>query len=199
MTKRLLVLWGALSLFLSMAQAALAVPPNPFSPYGIVKVNGANVAPNTSINASCGGQVYGQTTQITLYNGDTWYSNLDIVGDDPDTPAKDGCYSNETVTFAIAGHVADQTAPWVGTSYQLDLTASIGPACFYADVEPNADHSNPALCDGDVDIADIARVAGCWNQLPGPPACPAGLDVDGTGLIDVMDLTVVAIEWPWPD
>ena len=37
----------------------------------------------------------------------------------------------------------------------------VAPSCNYADVQPNADHSNPALCDQDVDIADIQRIAGC--------------------------------------
>lgn len=282
-------------------------PPPPFSPYGIVKVNGANVPLGTHIGAWCGGIHYGQTTEITLYNSKTWYSNLDVRGDDPDTPAKDGCYANETVSFQIAGLLAQQTASWASVGPRLDLTAAgtlatptptpthtptptpvpgasatptptptptlvvtstptrtptltaepgatatatptstptashtptvtptvtpaptntptvtltatwtptITPTAthtptatptatplaprYFADVEPDADHNNPALCDGDVDIADAQRIAGCWNQPIGP-ACPAGLDLDQSGVIDILDVIVDVNEWGWPD
>jgi hypothetical protein len=65
-------------------------------------------------------------------------------------------------------------------------------------VHPNADHGNPDLCDGDVDVADTQRVASCWLQEVGP-ACPQTLDFDLSGTIDVLDLIVVAGEWGWPD
>jgi hypothetical protein len=101
-----------------------SVPPPPFSPYGIVKVNGVNIPLGTQITAWCGGIVAGQTTQITLYANDTWYSNLDVLGDDPDTPGKDGCNPGETISFEIGGLQANQTAPWSSSGPQLNLTAS---------------------------------------------------------------------------
>ena len=198
MRHRVMILLSTATLFLATFQAALAVPPVPLNLYGIVRVNGANVAPNTLIVARCDGQIFGQTTEITLFNGDTWYSNLDVYGDDPETPQKDGCYPGETVTFEIAGAVADQTTSWAGTSYQLDLTATTALLCYFADVHPNADHSNPALCDHDVDIADVVRVAGCWMQ-PAVGSCGGAIDVVPSGTIDVLDLVAVANEWGWPD
>lgn len=71
-------------------------------------------------------------------------------------------------------------------------------ACHYADVQPNADHNNPAACDDDVDVADVQRIAGCWNQSIGP-ACPATLDIDASGSLTVLDITLAAEEWGWPD
>ncbi len=69
--------------------------------------------------------------------------------------------------------------------------------CFFADLQPNADHTNPALCDDDVDIADVQRVAGCWNQAPGSQACPATLDTDRDMDIDSGDIGAVAGQWGW--
>lgn len=75
-------------------------------------------------------------------------------------------------------------------------TATAVTPCYFADVEPNADHSNPALCDGDVDIADVQRIAGCWNQPLGADCLP-GLDLDRSGVIDILDVIMDANEWGW--
>jgi hypothetical protein len=69
-------------------------------------------------------------------------------------------------------------------------------SCHRADVHPNADHSNPAACDGDVDIADIQRIAGCWQQPVGA-ACPAVLDMDGSGDLGLPDIVIAAGYWGW--
>ena len=72
------------------------------------------------------------------------------------------------------------------------------PTCYFADVQPNANHTLPILCDGDVDIADVQRVAGCWNQPVGSAACPAALNVSGQGaFVDVADIVAVAQRWGW--
>lgn len=68
--------------------------------------------------------------------------------------------------------------------------------CHPADVQPNSDHSNTDACDGDVDIADVQRVAGCWLQPIGP-ACPAALDPNGSGAIDLADVVFSAGFWGW--
>lgn len=68
--------------------------------------------------------------------------------------------------------------------------------CHMADVHPNSDHSNVAACDGDVDIADVQRIAGCWLQAIGP-ACPTSLDLDGSGDIGLSDIIIAASFWGW--
>lgn len=68
--------------------------------------------------------------------------------------------------------------------------------CHLADVQPNANHSNVVACDGDVDIADVQRIAGCW-QLPIGPACPASLDLDGSGDFGLPDIVIAAGHWGW--
>lgn len=114
---------GMMGLVLALPDSP-AVPPPPFSPYGVVQVNSANVPLGTQITAWCGGAVYGQTTEITLYNNATWYANLDVSGDDPDSPGKDGCDPGETIRFNVGGLWADQTAAWSSSGPRLDLTAS---------------------------------------------------------------------------
>jgi len=102
-----------------------APPPLPFSPYGTVKVNNANVPNWVVISAQCGGKTFRQTTTVTI-SGESWYYNLDIPGDDADTPGvKEGCTSNETVTFKIGDLTASQTAPWVsGGTSRINITAT---------------------------------------------------------------------------
>ncbi len=68
--------------------------------------------------------------------------------------------------------------------------------CHRADVQPNPDHGNVAACDGDVDIADVQRIAGCWLQAVGP-TCPASLDLNGSGVIDLPDIVMAAGAWGW--
>ena len=72
--------------------------------------------------------------------------------------------------------------------------------CLFADVQPNAVHTSPATCDTDVDVADIQRVAACWNQPIGTASCPATLNVDGLdAYVTVGDLIAVATRWNWPN
>ena len=69
--------------------------------------------------------------------------------------------------------------------------------CHFAAVHPNTDHTQPALCDGDVDIADISLVASCWDQTVSA-TCPVTLDIGGTGgVIDLYDIAAIAGEWGW--
>jgi hypothetical protein len=118
-------LLGAFALIV-LAHPVLALPPAiPFSPYGTAKVNGANVAEGTLVSAWCDGVSYRQT--VTLFTGgESWYVNLDIPGDDPETPdVKEGCSTDETISFRIGDLLASQTAKWrSGVSARLDLTAT---------------------------------------------------------------------------
>ena len=102
-----------------------APPPLPFSPYGTVKVNNANVPNWIVISAQCGGNTFRQTA-TAIVSGESWYFNLDIPGDDPETASvKEGCTSNETVTYKIGDLTASQTASWVsGGTSRINITAT---------------------------------------------------------------------------
>jgi hypothetical protein len=102
-----------------------APPPLPFSPYGTVKVNNANVPNWVVISAQCGGKTFRQTTTM-IHGGESWSFNLDIPGDDAETPGvKEGCTSNEPVSFKIGDLTASQTAPWIsGGTSRIDITAT---------------------------------------------------------------------------
>ncbi|MER2598475.1 MAG: hypothetical protein ABTQ73_03060 [Caldilineales bacterium] len=85
-------------------------------------------------------------------------------------------------------------APVLMTSAQV--TAS--NTCYIYDIQPDARHSAPASCDGDVDVVDIQRVSGCWlHPLDGN--CPPGLDVNQSGAIDLNDIVAVASAWGWQE
>jgi hypothetical protein len=102
---------------------ARAIPSMPSSFYGTVKVNGANVADGTLIQALAGGQVYSEGFSQT-YQGNSVYA-LDVRGDDSDTAIQDGGREGDTLQFKIGGVLADQTAVWhTATNVNLNLTAS---------------------------------------------------------------------------
>jgi hypothetical protein len=113
------------ALILATGPVFAAPPPLPFSPYGTVKVNNINVPNWVVISAQCGGKTFKQTTTI-IDSGESWSFNLDIPGDDIDTPGvKEGCTFNETVTFKIGDLTASQTASWVsGGGSRIDITAT---------------------------------------------------------------------------
>ena len=112
-------------ILVGLAQAQTP-PLLPFSPWGTVKVNGANVPAGTQISAWCSGVQYAVTTKIDLYNGESWYSNLDVSGDLPDTPdVKEGCSSNEIVSFKIGAAWAKEKGSWTsGGSGRVNLTTT---------------------------------------------------------------------------
>lgn len=129
-----------------------------------------------------------------------------------DCHGTDGAYGESGVRIAPFSGIVTVTQQMVvaqplsqaaGATYQayaanpLQTTGSSQLTCFFADLQPDASHTNPALCDDDVDIADVQRIAGCWNQAPGSPACPATLDVDRDADIDTTDITAVAEQWRW--
>ena len=102
--------------------AVKAAPPVPYVPYGTVKLNGADVPDGTEITAFCGGVQYGYT-QTSTSEGESFYS-MEVIGDDPDSTEKDGCYPGETVTFRVLSILADQTGTWDSGSEKLNLTAT---------------------------------------------------------------------------
>jgi len=101
----------------------LAIPSLPSSFYGIVKVNNANVADGTLIQALIDGQAFAAGRTQT-YQGDSVYA-LDVPSDDTDTIIQDGGRDGDTIQFQIGGVVADQTGTWrSGTNVNLGLSAS---------------------------------------------------------------------------
>jgi len=116
----------AVALVALFAPTVRAVPPLPSTFYGTVKVDGANVADGTVVSAWIDGAKYAETATFT-FSGESWYS-VDVLGDDPDTPEKDGGQEGDTVVFLIGSYEADQTGTWhQGVAAPLNLTASGGP------------------------------------------------------------------------
>ena len=114
----LAVLVLALLLGATVAQAAMIVLP--FSPHGAVTLDSAPVPDGTLVAAYCGGNVYrsGLTTAGQYA--------LAIPGDDPATPATDGCVEGEPVYFYIGSGLSDQVTTWASdSSPRLDLSRSL--------------------------------------------------------------------------
>jgi hypothetical protein len=130
---------------------------------------------------------------------------LTLPDPDPNTPVNEAYIAQTDPFFS-------QLKAWGDTMWQLWLhnkdlpgaapvlmtrnPAVVAPFCHPADVQPNAAAGNPAACDGDVDVVDVQRVAGCWQQSVGP-ACPARLDFDDSGIVDLPDVIYAAEHWNW--
>jgi hypothetical protein len=105
------------------AVPALAVPTLPSSFYGTVKVNDANVADGTRVQALINGHAYAEGLTQT-YQGDSVYT-VDVPGDDTGTAAQDGGREGDTIQFKIGGALSNQTGTWhSGTNVMLNLTVS---------------------------------------------------------------------------
>ena len=102
-----------------------AIPPNPQNYFGRVSINGASVPLDTVVSAWCTGGPE-VSDGVLFYNSETWYG-LDVPGDDPAKPGKDGCAAGETVNFRIGAVPADQTGTWVagGQNDNFHLTATV--------------------------------------------------------------------------
>ena len=103
-----------------LARVVLAEPPpEVYSPWGRVTIDGEPAADDTAVTAWIDGVQYASTLTI---NG--WYS-IDVPADDPETPAKEGGENGDTVVFRVDGLVADQTGAWVSLAAPwIDLTVS---------------------------------------------------------------------------
>lgn len=107
--------------YLLPATPVSAVPPLPCKFYGTVKQNGANVPAGTEVTAWIAGTQYASAYTFS-YSGETWY-DIDVPGDDPDTPYKDGGVPGDTVSFKVGEVWADQTGTWqTGGNVSLNLT-----------------------------------------------------------------------------
>jgi hypothetical protein len=165
----------------------------------------------TQLNGSHGSVVQLNSVQTTGTSAFTYYlDNASATA--ADCHGTDGAFGESGVRIApFAGQVtvrqqlyfAESLSQAAGALYQsyaanpLQAAAASQLTCFFADLHPNAANSDPALCDEDVDVADVQVVAGCWNQTPGAAGCPARLDVDGDHTITTIDITAVAEQWGW--
>jgi hypothetical protein len=101
--------------------SALAIPSLPSSFYGTVKLNNANVLDGTVVQAFNGDLMIAQGYTQT-YKGDSVYS-LDVPSDNTDTPVIDGGREGDTITFKVAGIVANEIGIWhSANNVQLKLT-----------------------------------------------------------------------------
>jgi hypothetical protein len=104
---------------------ALAIPPLPSSIYGTVKVNNANVADGTLVEALINDQVVASGYTQT-YQGDSVYT-LDVPGDDGSTTAIEGGKEGDKISFKVGGVLANETGVWHGaTNVMLNLTITSG-------------------------------------------------------------------------
>jgi hypothetical protein len=165
----------------------------------------------TQLNGNHGSVVQLNSVQTTGTSAFTYYlDNASATA--ADCHGTDGAYGESGIRIApFAGQVtirqqlyfAEPLSQAAGALYQsyaanpLQAAAASQLTCFFADLQPDASHADPALCDDDVDVADVQRVAGCWNQTPGSIACPTPLDVDGDNAITTADITAVAQNWGW--
>ena len=103
------------------APPTFAIPSPASSFHGAIEVNGENLPDGLLVVAWINGEAYASGyTQIDL--GNSVYS-LDVPGDDPDTPEREGGREGDTVQFELGGVLADQAGTWhSGTDVQLDLT-----------------------------------------------------------------------------
>ncbi len=102
-----------------------SAPPPPLTVWGPVKVNGMNVALDTPVTAWCGDVLAGTTRTLVDDQGQSAYT-MNVKGDDPEVPGKDGCAEGEKVAFKIGDQEADQTTVWASDSYEFPLSSGTG-------------------------------------------------------------------------
>jgi len=103
----------------------------------------------------------------------------------------------------LSGNSIPITFAWNTSSFAFgnySITALVDPIEVEWDIGDNsliADDVVIALPgdvdgDGDVDIFDIVKIAGCYGSEEGEPEYIANSDIDGDGDIDIFDIVVAA-------
>jgi hypothetical protein len=83
-------------------------------------VSGEALPEGTVVRALVEGQVCAETQTVT-FQGDAVYS-LNVPGDDPETPERDGGVEGDLIRFEVGGVVVAQTATWhAGTNVELNV------------------------------------------------------------------------------
>lgn len=103
--------------------APLGAPPLPATFYGIVTVGGNSAPAGATVTAWINGQQVA-TTLTFLDNGLATYQ-INVPGDDPDTPQVEGGQAGDPIRFQIDGQDASLATLWqVGILAQLNLTVA---------------------------------------------------------------------------
>jgi hypothetical protein len=140
-------------------------PALPSAFWGTVTVGGSSLPAGTLVTAWISGTQVAQTTTL-VSNGASVYS-LDIPGDDPDTPLREGGNEGEEVRFKIGPGWAKESGTWQSGSVLGRNLTSDGFA------SPTARW-----------IQDYCAVACNWSYQSQYPRFLA--DVNGDGLADVV-------------
>ena len=176
-------------ILIGLAGEVWAVPQFPHTFYGTIKKDGANIPAGTVVSAWIGGVQYASTTTLTS-GADSVYA-LNVPGDDPDTPAKEGGVSGEIISFQVGGQTADQTAIFSsGEMTHLDIKAD--HYVFTIDINLSGAGSvskspdKPAYVYGDVVTLTVTGNPGYtfnnWTGgVPNPPNSSNQIQITVTG------------------
>ena len=172
----------AITLFLLPSMVSAHVDPYACRLFGEVTFCDENVPDGTVVTAWLEGPHIDGPWSFVLYKeGGVTYYRIDVGGDDPNTPTKEGGVEGETVYFGvnIGGNVivaATGTFERVGfVHHALRL-----PCCIPGD----------ANGDGVVDTGDITKVKRIIMGLD-DPTC--GADANQDGVIDTGDITKIKL------
>ena len=178
---------------LTTQQTCSGVQPTPnFSEYyGSVLLDGEAAPAGTLVEAySPRGDKVG-CVQISVPG---YYPYMRVYGEEGTTP---GMRNNEEVTFRVGGHLATaDPSPviWINDwdQHEVNLTATSAAPCY--------DFDNS----GQVDVADVMRVASRWRtscEIPDPdnnpktPNYDSLYDIDDNCIINIVDIMLVVAHW----
>jgi hypothetical protein len=152
--------------------------------YGTVTLNGAAAPVGTVVEArSPRGDVVGCFVVSTAGN----YGSMYVYGEDTSvSPPVPGMRNGEVVAFRVNGAAATASPELVWHNdhdlHQVALSATSAP-CY------DFDHS------GQVDANDIQAVASGWRLRAGDTGWDARFDVNGDGVINIVDIMRVSAAW----
>lgn len=123
-TRVILTLVGVLCVALLLSRLGVeAAPPRPASFWGTVRVNGEFAPSFVTVEARIQGITYA-TKQVQIVGSEVVYA-IDVPGDVPETPGKEGGTLGEIIQFWVSGLQCAQTQTWEeGKRARLDLTAT---------------------------------------------------------------------------